>query len=390
MFSTAKQIAVSLYEYAHLLGHPSHWPLLLHPERQHAARADQIHLEAALDWLCRAQDAGGGRGVSAGYFLRRGWMPPYPETTGYIIPTLLACRDLGADYVDRARRMGDWEIEIQLPTGGVRGGIGLNDYPIVFNTGQVMLGWCALFRHTEDERYLHAARCAADWLVDAQEQDGRWLRHTYLEAPRAYHSRVAWPLLELSSLCGKERYREAAQRFLSWLLPQQRENGFFPHMALQPQALPITHTIAYTLRGLLESARLLGDDGRAAHAAALHATEQLLSRHPHLVESGHLSAALNADWQGQSPHMCLTGNAQLALILYALSAHTTAPFARAARALVQRLKTHHALTGRHPGLRGGLPSSHPLGGDYVPYAILNWGTKFFADALLVAAKTPPH
>ncbi|MGB1717705.1 MAG: hypothetical protein ACPHO6_06090, partial [Candidatus Latescibacterota bacterium] len=59
--------------------------------------------------------------------------------------------------------------------------------------------------------------------------------------------------------------------------------------------------------------------------------------------------------------------------------------ADAARTLIDRLKTHHPLDRRHPGIRGGLPSSHPIRGAYVPHAILNWGTKFLVDALWQAS-----
>src|SRR5262245_39831263 len=52
-----------------------------------SGRSTQGHLAAAIDWLTRAQDMCRG-GVSYGYDLRRGWMAAYPETTGYIIPTL--------------------------------------------------------------------------------------------------------------------------------------------------------------------------------------------------------------------------------------------------------------------------------------------------------------
>src|SRR5687767_10751398 len=52
-------------------------------------------LRAAIDWICRAHDASGDGGVARSYslayhpfFRRRGWMPSYPETTGYIIPTM--------------------------------------------------------------------------------------------------------------------------------------------------------------------------------------------------------------------------------------------------------------------------------------------------------------
>ena len=53
------------------------------------------HLKETVDWLLRAHEATGRKGVSRSYTLRRhrryevtGWLPAYPETTGYIIPTL--------------------------------------------------------------------------------------------------------------------------------------------------------------------------------------------------------------------------------------------------------------------------------------------------------------
>ena len=54
----------------------------------------------------------------------RGWRPAFPETTGYIIGTLLehAARTGDESLVTRAREMGDWEIEVQNPDGGVMTG----------------------------------------------------------------------------------------------------------------------------------------------------------------------------------------------------------------------------------------------------------------------------
>jgi hypothetical protein len=50
--------------------------------------------EGAIGWLLRAQQATPDDGVSLGYFpchpaASKGWLDSYPETTGYIIPTLL-------------------------------------------------------------------------------------------------------------------------------------------------------------------------------------------------------------------------------------------------------------------------------------------------------------
>jgi len=48
-------------------------------------------LDAVIDWLCVAQDRSlsADAGVARDYSLVRGWASSYPETTGYIIPTLL-------------------------------------------------------------------------------------------------------------------------------------------------------------------------------------------------------------------------------------------------------------------------------------------------------------
>src|SRR2546422_11092945 len=113
---------------------------------------------AAIEWLVRAQDAtpddGASRAFSLAwrpYFGRGGWQPSYPETTGYIIPTLYAAaRRLGrAELAAPAGRAARWEIEVQLPTGAVRGGgIGAPESPAGFNTGQVLLGWLAASEET--------------------------------------------------------------------------------------------------------------------------------------------------------------------------------------------------------------------------------------------------
>src|SRR5689334_22875254 len=55
----------------------------------------QTRVQAAVDWLLRAQDSSPDDGVSFGFFpchtsgTFNGWRPSYPETTGYVIPSLL-------------------------------------------------------------------------------------------------------------------------------------------------------------------------------------------------------------------------------------------------------------------------------------------------------------
>ena len=110
----------------------------------------RVHLQGAIDWLCRAQDVRQGKddegGVSAGWSFEDGWLPGYPETTGYIIETFLAAADIlqRPELVERARRMIDWELSIQLPDGAFPGHFGeTGSSPVIFNTGQIMHGLIA-------------------------------------------------------------------------------------------------------------------------------------------------------------------------------------------------------------------------------------------------------
>src|SRR5262249_11566525 len=83
------------------------------------------HLQGAAEWLLRAQRATPDDGVAHSYDLRQGtWHASYPETTGYIIPTLYDyARYHGvAGYAEAAYRMAVWEAKIQLPDGAVRAG----------------------------------------------------------------------------------------------------------------------------------------------------------------------------------------------------------------------------------------------------------------------------
>ena len=66
-------------------------------------------IDEATMWLGRAQDFSASRdgGVARDFSLLSGWATSYPETTGYIVPTMLQVADLRAvpEYRERAMRM---------------------------------------------------------------------------------------------------------------------------------------------------------------------------------------------------------------------------------------------------------------------------------------------
>ena len=131
-------------------------------------RPHEVHLQGAIDWLCQAQDVRDGEAdtgsVSAGWSFEDGWLPGYPETTGYIIETFLSAAEIlkQPELVERAARMIDWELSIQLPDGAFPGHFGeAGSRPVIFNTGQIMHGMIAGYSQLGRADCLEAATRAA-------------------------------------------------------------------------------------------------------------------------------------------------------------------------------------------------------------------------------------
>ena len=353
-------------------------------------RDSRHHLNATMQWLCRAQDHGGGSGVAAGYSLVDGWLPPYPETTGYIIPTFYDYAHVTGreEFYARARRMADWEIEVQLPSGAVQAGVYRGEtserMPAVFNTGQVILGLCRAFTETRDERYLAAATRAGNWLVAVQSTDGSWpLRSPETETDlHAYDVRTAWSLLELQAVVKDKRYGEAARRNVEWTLAQQHENGWFENNAFfvsgNKWSLPLTHTIAYVLEGMLEVWRLVPDK---RYFEAVQKTAERLMRIFELRRF--MPGEFDSAWKSTAKYSCLTGNAQIAgvwLGLFELTRDTR--YLNAALKLNDYVKGTQSLYSVHLAIRGGVKGSQPITGHYTPFTYVSWGAKFLADSLM--------
>jgi hypothetical protein len=350
--------------------------------------SDEVHLKATMEWLARAQDICDGKGVANVFFLQSGWGVAYPETSGYILATYLVYADYSGDksFSARAARIGDWEIDIQAPNGGTFSSEVLRQTR-VFNTGQVILGWCVLFERTGEARYLQAAMRAGDYLLNDQEADGAWRQDTYCGA-RTYHARVDWALLRLAQISSEERYVAAAVKNLRWVLEQQLENGWFDQCGFN-QDLPIMHVIVYTLRGLLECALMknvavIDLEIMPAVVKGADALCCALQKQPLAKIRGMVPTTFDKNWQSQAKDSCLTGNAQLACFLYRLSHCTRDQTYRAvADSVLSATKRTQIVETSILPIRGAIAGSYPLSHGYVPNGYPNWAAKFFADALLM-------
>lgn len=355
-------------------------------DRRHRAKgpmAPEVHLREAIGWIYRAQDAGVDRGVSHSYVLGKGWMPSYPETTGYIIPTLLNWSQASGDPEPsfRAREMADWEISVQREDGAIPS-LATGE-PVVFDTGQVVFGWLAAYQDTGELRFRDAAIRGSDWLLSVMDEDAVWRRHIGAGTePVVYNVRAAWALVEASRVLGVAAYADLARKFLDWSLTQETHPGWFARNCLNQFDRPLLHTICYTAQGQFESGVLLRRPD-LVHAAIRTADSIAGS----VGSDGRLAGRYDRSWAPQSSWACLTGVAQAIVLWRRIRWVTGDPkYDSVLRSVERFLLSVHDVTSRSGALRGGVRGSFPVDGDYCPWRLPNWATKFMIDALLLASK----
>jgi squalene-hopene cyclase-like protein len=355
------------------------------------AHDDKTHLAAALDWLCIAQDARDRRsdagGVSAGWSFEDGWLPSYPETTGYIIETFIDAAEAlkRQDLIGRAHRMIDWELTLQHADGAFPGHYGEpGSKPVIFNTGQVMHGLLAGHLRLDRPECLAAAARAGLWLVEQQDADGCWRRSQHNDIPHTYDTRASSALLRTGLVAHEARLQSAAVRQLDWALQQQDDDGWFASNAFTIGAAPFTHTIAYAISGFLESGLLLGDERYLCAARKAARAIAKIQR-----SDGWLAGTYGRNWTPQASYCCLTGVAQMAINWAVLAVSCGKPeFANHAGLALGYLKRRHRVAARDAIIRGGMAGSYPIWGAYERFCYPAWAAKFFADAVMFAGRIP--
>jgi uncharacterized protein YyaL (SSP411 family) len=342
-------------------------------------------IQKSLRWIKQSQDKINSGGVGCYEFYR--WTKGYPEVTGYIIPTFWDCYHVLGDKAlkERAISMADWELSIQKEIGGWEGYYeGDNQPPVVFNTGQVIRGLIRTYRETNEEKYLESAIKAADWIVNTQDEDGSWTSTNYKNMKRVYDTYVSAPLAQLWEITKENKYAQSAIKNCEFAISHQHENGWFDlcDNTLLNNEAPVTHTIAYTIDGLIETGLILKKNifinaGKKAADALLHKHEIL----------SFLPARLDKDWKKKANYVCNTGVAQTGIIFMRLYEIEGDPrYINAALKMVDFLSYIQDLNGIGKYRKGGITGSYPVWGMYCPLKYPSWASKYFIDLVLMVKK----
>ncbi len=268
---------------------------------------------------------------------------PYPEVTGYFIPTLLAIGE-----IVMAEQFARYLVMVQNADGS----FSLNDpsRKYVFDTGQVIRGWVAIIDRLPELK--EPLQRACDWIVNGADPDtgrllvpepgGDWCLGMRGEVSEGIHLYVLKPLKDASTILGQPAINAAADRALAYYLTHVPVSNFAQNNML-------THFYGYMQEALFE----LGYVEQARQGMASVAAFQ--------QNTGAVTAYFDVPW------VCSTGLAQLAIVWYLLD-----DLPRADRALDFLAQLQNS--------SGGFFGSYGIGATYFPADEIAWAAKYAIEA----------
>jgi len=223
-------------------------------------------LRSNMSWIMKSFEVNGHQGSSGTRSIRGKWGAVYPETTGYLVPTLLDY----AKYFDNkkvrkvALKQLDYFKSIQNEDGSFHQAKDLTE-PIVFDTAQIIIGLLRIVSELEEpEELLSMIRLSVDWLGLQLNAEGEFTSYNYVDNYNpAYYARIAWPMAS-GELIKYSKPRTKTKKLITRISDAQLENKLFEDMGFHPGQPAYTHTVAYTYRGLWECAEILNGNSTIA------------------------------------------------------------------------------------------------------------------------------
>lgn len=352
----------------------------------------RCYMLSVLEWLKNATAVHQEGGISSHYnLITKKYLPPFPETTGYLIPTLVeiesAIENSGA--LELARQGADWLIKRQREDGSIRCNLDLNtdlnrgpDIVTAFDCGAILRGFIAIYSATKEEKYCVAAESLSQFLQRSQ-QSGAWPDLTFFDYFGSHNSLVGYSLILAGETFNNPSLRASGIATLERIRSQIEPNGFIRQCQFhnaQKDDVAFLHPLAYTVEGYLKTSLLLKDD---SYLNLVTGTIHALWREFELRQSL-LASHYDFKWRRNSHYSAFTANAQVAEILFRVGdTWDDLRFTSSALKMTELLRTQIDIHHSNVGIRGGCPGSFPIYGDYDVFAMNNWGAKYFLDASML-------
>jgi len=332
-------------------------------------------LQLNINWIKKSFKSNKGQGSSMYATSWGSWSEDYPETTGYLLPTLIRSSGILKDKKLKALAINQiaYFKSLQLNSGAFKVSES-KAYGNVFDSSQIMLGLIEIHSVINNDDVQQMIIRCYNWLISVINNEGIFIKANYKKNYNpSYYSRILWPLLLAEKLItNKSSKSQLLYKYLKSLL---NKNGTFNKCSFDGSPFAFTHNLIYSYRGLLESAKILND------IEFIKKLEVHLSNIcDKIIKSNAFYGEYDSQWNGNSSFICSTGNAQLIVVLISIYKKTkNIKVLKVCSILMKPLLKSQR---NYLFNKGAVPSSIPVWGKYQRYRYTNWTQKFYADALL--------
>jgi rhamnogalacturonyl hydrolase YesR len=200
----------------------------------------------------------------------------YSEITGYAVTWYVGkfVNSGEVEWLNKATEAADWLIDRSLDeeNGGVlcrHDGEEWRSLICSFDNGMCLNGLCNIYKHTKEEKYLHAARIIGHNLINnMQKTDGSFFSKFDIESSAANNPGGKWSLisgpflvklsiglLHLAEITNETVFSESAHNLCMWGLKYQTDEGRF--MTSPSTEETFLHPHCYAAEGMLVAGSVL-------------------------------------------------------------------------------------------------------------------------------------
>ncbi len=335
-------------------------------------------LDKNLNWIKLSFQVNNNLGSSAHQTISGKWSISYPETTGYLVPTLLSASLYKDD--EELSQLAHRQLIYFKSINSIDGGFYSNNQKnkkLFFDNSQIQFGLIALYKLNNDQ-IKNTLIDNYNWLLEQIEPDKPIINNSYkTDYIPSYFSRSCWALLETEQVLNID-HSHKTYSLLDLVKNKKNKNHSFKSWSFDGRDRAFSHSIIYAFRGLLESAIILKDQTLIDQTldSVKYINQEIVPKF-----KNQLWGSYDQKWKPDTSYICSVGNAQFCLLLLLSYKITDDPsylknIVALARPLIS--SQNNILNSQ----KGALPSSIPIWGKYQRFNYTNWTQKFYTDLLL--------
>ena len=374
---------------------------LLKKDFYFASKSDDEHIKLILNWYKLALRHSSKKGIFAKINIidfikkRRIFYNEYPETTGYILSSLIN----STSYFDTFNKNDLREILNYLLKEQVKDNNGIyfkthfdtNNKALAFDTGQILFGLNKYYQViSKDENLKNAIYNASNWLCANMDEDGSYSLNVCFNGERAYYTHATLGLAYSYKIFKEDKWEKAIIKNITWVIDKQDEDSWYDKYSFESKKWHNLHGIAYTIRGVLDCGIILKNF--AFITSAKNAIDKIISiKYENLSIKGALPGHFSYKYKSYTKDVSPTGCLQFAISCFKLAKELNdESYKIYANNLVDCIKKVHFHSFDDDRLNGLLSGTWPVYGDYQSFDLPNWPIKFFLDALLIRKGEDPN